>query len=248
MEHVRIATEGPLRVLTLDRPKVNAQNRALLEALASAFDAASSDPDVHGVLLRAEGKAFSAGLDLMEMAGLSDEQLLEFLVAFDRSYQRVFMCTKPVAVAIAGHAIAGGLVIPLACDYVAFQEGQYKVGLTELAVGVPFPRVAQEILRVALGPRAWRHLVYGANVMSPAEAFAHGVGDSLVPDAEADARAWLDMVASRPSTTFAIVKTQLRGESWERIRTLAANERAPTARALRSPDVMAALMSAFAPK
>ena len=61
---------------------------------------------------------------------------------------------KPIAAAVEGHAIAGGLVLALAADFVALQTGGYKLGLTELQVGVPFPDSALQVVIDAIPARA----------------------------------------------------------------------------------------------
>src|SRR5262245_33651345 len=149
--------EGIAEVV-LNRPKVNAMNRALIEELGQAFGRISTDSAIRGALLRAEGRCFSAGLDLKELAAYSREELASFLGLFDTGIGPVFSCTKPVAAAVRGHAIAGGLVLALCADFLALAPGDYKLGLTELLVGVSFPREAFEIVRVALPPRALRRL------------------------------------------------------------------------------------------
>src|SRR5690606_14460563 len=133
----------------LDRPKVNAMSPGLLRDLAAAFDEVA-DPAIAGVLLRGEGKALSAGLDLKEVAALDEGSIDGFLDLLDRAFLAAFRYPRPLAVAVTGHAIAGGLVLALCADHVAIERGEHKLGLTELAVGVPLPPVAYEIVRAGL--------------------------------------------------------------------------------------------------
>lgn len=201
----------------MNRPKVNALNTELLGALGSTFSELANDDTVKGLLLRAEGKSFSAGLDLIEILGLDDPSKVRFVDLMEDAFLAAFRFPKPMAVAVHGHAIAGGLVISMCADYIAFAEGDYKVGLTELAVGVPFPRSAWEIVSLGLAPQALRQLVYDAGTYPPAELFALGVGDSVVGDPVADAKRWLALVTSRPAPVFRHVKALHRRDAWERI-------------------------------
>jgi len=216
MELVRIETDAAgIQRIRLDRPKVNAQNVALLEQLGAAFAQAEADAAVRGVLLCATGRCFSAGLDLREVVEISASGGLEdFLRGFEDTYRGVFFFDKPLACAVAGHGVAGGAVLPLMADHLALlDDPTVKFGLTELAVGVPFPQVAFEAVRLALSPRALRSLVYGGAVTGMPEAHGAGVGDVLTEDPEAAAYEWLATVSSRPLRTFRIAKRQIRAEA-----------------------------------
>lgn len=245
MSFVKLNVEDGIADIVLDRPKVNALNQALLEELGAAFAQVSQDAQIRGALLRSEGRAFSAGLDLKEVAAFERENMQDFLALFDRGVNPVFSCPKPLAVAVQGHAIAGGLVLALCADFLALGEGDYKLGLTELLVGVPFPREAFEVVRSALPPRALRRLVYMADLLGPKEAFELGVGDALVPDPLGVARMWLAAVCSRPLTTFAIAKRQIREEAWSRISGAPKSERDELLDALFSAEVRGALGGAL---
>ncbi len=217
MEYIRIDIQDGVADVVLDRPKVNAMNRALLAEMRDAFDQLSADDGVGGALIRGAGRALSAGLDLREVAELDPETAGDFLDLMEDAFRAVFAFPKPLAAVVQGHAIAGGLVLALCADYIAFGHGDYQVGLTELRVGVPFPRVAFEIVRAELPPRAMRKLVNEADTHTPEQIWDLGVGDALVVDPLGDARAWLGKVTSRPLDAFSFVKAQRRKEAWERM-------------------------------
>jgi enoyl-CoA hydratase len=210
---LRIEKTGPVAELILDRPPVNALDGQLLAELAQASASLERDDAVHGVLVRGEGKCLSAGLDLAEVVTLDRAGAEAFFTRFDAAFGAAFAFSKPMAVAVDGHAIAGGMVLALCADFVAVGRGAHKVGLTELTVGVAFPRVAFEIVRLALPPRALRLLVYGAAAIPVSEAFDLGFGDVLVDDARAAARSWLERAAARPRDAFRIAKRMHRAEA-----------------------------------
>ncbi len=217
MSAVKLDVTDGLAELTLDRPKVNALNSQTLAALAEAFGRVTTDDAIRGVLVRAEGKCFSAGLDLMEVAGLRREGMMEFFGHFEGAFRGAFTCPKPVAVAVNGHAIAGGLILAFTGDYVAWGRGDYTLALTELQVGVPFPITPMEIVRSATTPRTLRQLVYEVVRVGPAQAFEMGLGDIVSDDPEADARAWLELAISRPASAYCISKAHYRAPYWERL-------------------------------
>jgi enoyl-CoA hydratase len=225
MGFIKLTIEDGIAEVVLDRPKVNAMSRALLAELRATFLQLSGDDDVRGALLRAEGNAFSAGLDLKEVALLDPESVTDFLDLMEDAFLAPFAFPKPLAVAVHGHAIAGGMILALCGDYLSMAEGDYKIGLTELQVGVPFPRVAFEAVRNAVPPRALRKLMNEADTYRPAAIWDLGVGDAVCADPVADARAWLNKISARPLDTFMFVKAQRRKEAWERIATTTHAER-----------------------
>lgn len=225
MTNVSVKVSDGIAEISLERPKVNAMSSALLEELRLAFEGAAADDGVKGALLVGAGRCLSAGLDLDEVAGLDWASGDRFLDRLDAAFGAAFRFPKPLAVAVHGHAVAGGLVIALCADFVALGQGDYKIGLTELAVGVPFPRTAWEIVRSGMPPRALSKLVNEAGTHPPAEIFDLGVGDVLVDDPRAAAEGWLALVTSRPLPVFSFVKAQRREEAWARIDTYTVRER-----------------------
>lgn len=113
-------------------------------------------------------------------------------------------CTKPVACALDGHAIAGGFILALACDYLAIGTRKtFSVGVTELPVGVPFPIIPMEILRHQLDPQYAHRLIFDGNLVPSTEFAVRGArGDQ--PDELA--QKWLHMMAQRPLESFQITK------------------------------------------
>jgi enoyl-CoA hydratase/carnithine racemase len=226
MQHIRIDRQDGIAEVVMCRPKVNALNGPLLSELTQAMNQVAADETVKGAILRGEGSCYSAGLDLREVGSLEGAALGAFIDLLDDALIACFAFPKPLATPVAGHAIAGGLVLALTGDYFAIGKGDIKLGLTELAVGVPFPRSAFEIVRHGLPPRGLRRIVNEADTFSPAEAFELGCGDVLVDDPMAAARDWLDKVCSRSLETFAYVKRQQRKEFLDRIEARTQTERA----------------------
>lgn len=245
MSGVKLDVTGGLAELVLDRPKVNALGRETNAALGEAFARATTDDSIRGVLVRAEGRCFSAGLDLREVGSLDRSGMRSFFGAFEHAFATAFRCPKPVAVAVQGHAIAGGLILAFAGDYVAWGTGDYTMALTELDIGVPFPRTALEMVRCATTPRVMRQLVYECKRVGPAEAFEIGLGDALVSDPVADARAWVERAVARPALAYRISKSHLRGPSWDRMDAQPAEEEARLLDGLFSEETRQAMVASM---
>ncbi|HSD09391.1 MAG TPA: enoyl-CoA hydratase/isomerase family protein, partial [Candidatus Binatia bacterium] len=150
MSTVRVEDRsGGVRVLTLDRPPANAEDVTLLADLSAALDDAGADTAVRAVVLTGAGKFFSGGFDLSG-AGGGDQEIAVLTTLFRDTHVKLLTLPKPTIAMLNGHAIAGGLVMLLACDYRLGLDGDYKIGLNEVAIGASYPKVALEIARLRL--------------------------------------------------------------------------------------------------
>jgi len=123
--------------VTLDRPPVNAQDRAFKEELIATFDALHDREDVRAVVLTGAGRTFSAGADLKERPGIGGAP-----GAYPRhnrltraAFDCVMECGKPVIAAVNGAAIGAGCVLALCCDILVVAEDAY-LSMTEVDVGL----------------------------------------------------------------------------------------------------------------
>lgn len=199
-------------LMTLDDGKVNVLDLAALEEITAAF----ADQAGQAVVLTGAGRAFCAGVDLTPVAERGREYVERFLPALDAMFLAVFDHPRPVVAAVNGHALAGGCILALAADRRLMSGG--TIGVTELAVGVPFPPAAYETLRMAAGHRT-ADLMLTARRLDPEEALACGLVDELVAPVELVEHAVAAAVrlAAIPAGTFAYTKQQLRGEVRARI-------------------------------
>lgn len=236
--------DGLVRVV-LASPKVNAMGSQLLAQLTVGLEGLASNDKVTGALLTGEGKCFSAGLDLKEVIDFHRPALIDFLTTLDRTFRAAFAFPKPLACAVGGHAIAGGMVLALATDHFALGAGGHRLGLTEVAVGVPFPRSALEIVRTALPDRTLRRLVLQPDTVTADEAHPLGIGDSYGNAPEDAAVAWLRQAVSHPAVPFARAKLQIRELALERWDRLAAGDRERVADAILSDSTRTALRKAL---
>ncbi|MCH7511503.1 MAG: enoyl-CoA hydratase/isomerase family protein, partial [Chloroflexi bacterium] len=133
--------EGGVRLLTLDRPPANAIEETLLGDLSAALEDARADDAVRALVLTGSGRFFCGGLDLS--AARPDDDFGRLLLdEFRDAHVRLLTMPKPTLAMVNGHAIAGGLILMLACDYRLGLDGDYRIGLNEVAIGAPFPKIA----------------------------------------------------------------------------------------------------------
>ena len=205
-------TEG-FAVVTLASGKVNLLDLELLQALN---DTLAGVADARGIVLTGNGRCFSAGVDLQRILDEGAAYTAALVRALSDTLLNLFTQPRPVVAAIDGHAIAGGALLALACDYRVMAAG--RLGVPELAVGVPLPTVALEILRHTAGS-AFRPTVLRSSSMSVEEAVAVGlIDESVSPDELMEtAMARVMSLASIPARTFELTKRQIHAPALERI-------------------------------
>jgi len=186
---IAIMDDGAVRTVTVNRPdKLNALNRATLEALDTAFAEAAATPGVRVVVLTGAGpKAFVAGADIAEMNGLSAVQGRDFSLLGQGLMRRIERMPKPVIGKINGFALGGGLELAMACHLRVAAETA-KVGQPEIHLGlIPGFGGSQRLLRLC-GRAAALELCLLGTPITAARAAQLGIVNEVVPAAELDAR------------------------------------------------------------
>lgn len=200
--------------LLMDDGKVNALDVGTFRALDAAFDACADDAAV--VLAGREG-IFSAGLNMRLVPNLDQDGLAELLVTFARTVHRIWLEPRPVVAAVTGHAIAGGTILPLACDHVIAAEGDFRWGLTETTIGFVMPGWVIALARGNVRADRLDDLILPGAMIGPEQAVECGFADALAPADKvvelALARARELATLSRP--VYAATKRRLRGPASE---------------------------------
>lgn len=150
---------------------------------------------------------------MKELAQLPTDEAIDKLrdfacVVFEGMLRTLLAFPKPLATVVEGHALAGGFILALTADFIALSsKSSSKIGLTELAIGVPFPWLPQAIAEHQLGRPSARRLMFDAPVFGPQEAFEnHGFGDCLDEDPTRRALQWLQMATQRSAIAFSLTK------------------------------------------
>ena len=168
---------GGVVVVTLDRPPVNALETSFVRDLEATLEAESRE--AQALVLTGTGKAFSAGVDTKAAATLDREGQHAGVEAINSLVTTLFGLPLPVVAAVNGHALGGGLIVPLACDVLVATSAECKLGLTEVVAGVPFPAAPLAVCRHRLSPPAYNNLCLTGRTIGPEEALALGVVDEL---------------------------------------------------------------------
>ena len=202
---------GDVLLLRLAHGKASALDLELLEELCRAMDEFEAS-DARACVLTGTGSIFSAGVDLKRLLEGGAAYIDAFLPALDRAISRLLFSDRPLVTACNGHAIAGGCLVACCGDRRLGARGKGRVGVPELAVGVPFPPLAIELVRFSVGPRNLQRVLYDAAVHSMEDALELGFVDELVEADELEARAieTARRLAAIPPTAFAFTKRRTR--------------------------------------
>jgi enoyl-CoA hydratase len=208
-----------IAVVTLANSPMNVLDAGLLEELAALFEDLAADHAVRAAVIAAEGRAFSAGLDLKTVPGLDRPGQRRLVDALNAGFGTLYAWPKPLVAAVNGHAIAGGLVLALCADWRIAADTPMQVSLAEVKVGVTYPVAALEVARSELSSAAARRLVLLGETLDAAGAGALAVFDERVPAADLlpHAIAQAARHATLPSQAFATTKRELRAGSLARI-------------------------------
>jgi enoyl-CoA hydratase/carnithine racemase len=195
---IRYQRHGDIGTLTLARPgKLNAQNPLMWEELARLGAGLLPDQTLRCLVVTGEGRAFSAGIDLVEgmagiMADIAERPGNEDTLAAGQAAAGAFSWIPGLGcasvAAVRGHAYGGGLQLALACDFRIFAEGT-KVGLIETRYGILPDMGATVRLPRIVGESRARELILLGDVIDAAEALRIGLANRVVAGADLDAAA-----------------------------------------------------------
>ena len=197
-----------IATITMDDGKVNALSTGMLGQVAAHFDQAEADGAV--VVLTGRERTLSAGFDLRT----EPEGWPEMLAAGAGLAERMLSFPHPVVVACNGNAIAMGGFLLLSGDYRVGAQGQFRIGLNEVAIGLTLPWFGIAIARHRLTrPYSDRCTVTGV-ILGPDEALSAGFLDQLAApdDVAATARAVATQLAGINMDAHAATKLRVRGD------------------------------------
>lgn len=215
MAHTIFETEGPLAILTFNRPDArNAMTWEMYQALVDACERVDRDAAVRVMILRgAGGKAFVAGTDISQFQNFRDrEDGLRYEERLDHVLDRLERVTKPTIALVQGVAAGGGCAIALTCDL--------RVATPESAFGMPIARTLGNCLSGAsysrlvdlVGPGVVKDLLFTGRLVPGAEAHALGMVNRLVPalDLERVVRELATGIAANAPLTLRATKEMMR--------------------------------------
>lgn len=187
--------EGPIAEVVLNRPdKLNTMTPEFFDEIARAFEIIHEDPTIRVAILRAEGRMFTAGLDLKAaLATLNptanggssrakvNRTLLDHIKKLQAQVSLIEQCSKPVIAAIHGHCIGGGVDVSTACDIrLCTADATFSIHETKIAIVADLGTL-QRITRV-VGRGIAREMAFTGRRLSAHRALQCGLVNEIFPD------------------------------------------------------------------
>jgi methylglutaconyl-CoA hydratase len=196
-ESIALSREDGIGIVTLNRPdRMNAVNRELLQQLRSTIQELWADDSVRAIIVTGAGdKAFCAGADLKERAGMTPAEVRLFLKQIRETMSEIENIPKPVIAAVNGLALGGGTELALACD-VRFAAEHAQLGLTETTLAIiPGAGGTQRLPRLVGKGRA-KELIFSGRKVLAVEALQMGLVEFVTPAEQllSAAKAWTRQV------------------------------------------------------
>ena len=179
MSKAIVEDRGSVAILRLNNGVTNAISPLLVHDLAEALNEIRTD--FKGMVLAGGTKFFCIGLDLPSLLKLDRTGMADFWRRFNQLAFDLFTLPLPTVCAISGHAVAGGNVLALTCDYRFAASGNKQIGLNEVKLGVPAPYLADLILRQVVGDRTATEMLYHGEFMPLSDAKQIGLIDEIYP-------------------------------------------------------------------
>jgi enoyl-CoA hydratase len=216
--------QGDVLVIRMDDGKANALSNASIDALDAALDEAEGDAGA--VVLVGRPGRFCAGFDL-SVINAGEAQTQALVRRGGELMLRLYMFPRPVVSACTGHALAAGAIMLMASDHRVGTRGDFKIGLNEVAIGLPLPIYLTELAQQRLSRRHLTAATMLAHIFDPETARDAGFLDELV-DGDAAESVAIERAQHFASTlnkrAFAASREPLRGPAAERIKTTLASD------------------------
>jgi len=188
-ENILFEKKNGVATLTLNRPPLNILNIAMMREMNEALEELEGDADAKLLLIAAQGKAFSAGVDIKDHTPDKVEEMIE---VFHGIFRRLLSLEMPTLAVVQGACLGGGCELAAFCDFVLASE-EATFGQPEIKVGV-FPPIAVILFPYLMGQRRAFELLLTGEVVDAREAERIGLITKVVPPEELE-RASEELVA-----------------------------------------------------
>ena len=181
---IKLSQKGQIQIIELNRPKVNAINKELIQELLVQLDQTEKDDSIRGIILTGSDGVFSAGLDIISLYDKDREYMQSFWVLFSGLLLRLYSYPKIIFSAISGHSPAGGTVLSIMTDYRIMSRGNFLIGLNEVAVGLSMPIGIGKVFQSLLGERIAEKMTLMGELVNPEKAELIGLVDEIIDSQE----------------------------------------------------------------
>ena len=215
MAELRIARDGGVARLTLDRSPLNVLTPSLIAALGAAFRELGADPALRVLVLGGAGRAFSAGVDVAAMRDLDAAGARALIEALRRTIRALEEVPVPTIARLHGHVLGGALELVLACD-LRIAAVSCRLGMPEITVGIPSV-IQAALLPGLIGWGRTTELLLGGRPIDALEAERWGLVNRAVDNGALDREleSWVDRLLALPPDALRLQKSLL--ARWRRV-------------------------------
>ncbi len=204
-------------IITIKNGKANAISHEVIDEINASLDTAEKAQKV--VILTGQEGIFSAGYDLKVMTA-SAESAKELVTKGSTLSLRMLSFPMPIIIASSGHSIAKGAFLLLSADYRLGTEGDFKIGLNEVMIGMTMHNAGIEIAKGRLAPVYFERSVNNSEIYTPNDAITAGFLDKVVPATHLlpTAVKIAEMFSKLNKKAHAATKLKLRGPYLDKIK------------------------------
>ncbi|SEB71321.1 enoyl-CoA hydratase [Tenacibaculum sp. MAR_2009_124] len=175
---VQYSEDSNYAIISLNNGKVNAISHEVVDELNACLDKAEANKKI--VILTGQSGIFSGGYDLKSMTA-SPQSALDLVTKGSKLSLKMLSFPFPIIIACNGHAIAKGAFLLLSADYRLGTEGDFKIGLNEVMIGMTMHNAGIEIAKSRLSSVYLERSVNNSEIYKPKDAISAGFLDKVVP-------------------------------------------------------------------
>ena len=221
MKHLIFSKVDNIGIVQMKRieGKGNALHRELLEELNKCLRNVSADENIFSLILTGTGEYFSSGLDLNSITNFNPDNIKKYFDLSSEVFFNLFSLPIPTVAAINGHAVAGGAVLAISCDYRIIYNN-YKFGFTGINLGIPYPLIPLEIMKFAIPSYMISELLLQGKLIDSQTCFKKNIVHSLLSKKEDIIENSIDYISKNfkaPKKNYKFLKQNLQKPVLERI-------------------------------
>ena len=177
MEKISVKEYGEVALVRLNNGVTNSLTLQLVVEMAQALDFVKQR--FKGLVLGGGDKFFSMGFDIPSLLKAGQEEMAGFFNGINQVWLDLYTLPVPTVAAVKAHAIAGGTIFAIMCDWRVAASGRTLFGLNEIKLGVPVPYLSDLVLRQLIGERAADEMVFTGEFLDSAAALENGLVDQV---------------------------------------------------------------------
>lgn len=209
---VDLSVQGHVGIMTINSPPANALSTTVLDDLANRLDEIEKDASIKVVVLKGEGRFFSAGADIKEFTALGTQEAYQALAEKGQAlFDRIEQFKIPFIAAVHGAALGGGLELAMACHMRIVTENA-KLGLPELNLGIIPGFAGTQRLPQYVGLAKAYEMILSGEPIDGKKAFAYGLANQVVQEEalETTALQLAEKIAAKSKPSISHVMTLIR--------------------------------------